>query len=106
MTKVESRINEIMAEYNAGLEEVSGQWLRRKYREFKLRQELAKTPMTDAKMLNFLLRAIVTAGGPDRKFGQADEVYLLEITNWLLRQPMHQYEIRSTSLGTCGCKKD
>lgn len=40
--------------------------------------------MTDTEKLSFLLRAIVTANGPDQQPGESDEVFLLRLANWLL----------------------
>lgn len=40
---------------------------------------------TDSEKLEFLLRAIVTAGGPEQG-DMADEVYLLRLSGWLLNK--------------------
>ena len=61
---------------------------------------------TDSEKLAFILRAIVTAGGPDQPKDMADEVYLLMLTNWLLRQgvPPPPQQPYTDAVGTCGCK--
>lgn len=40
--------------------------------------------MTTEKKLGFILRAIVTAGGPEQTKGISDEAYLLAVTEWLI----------------------
>lgn len=47
--------------------------------------------MNAQEKLDFILRAIVTAGGPEQPEGMDDHVYLLAITSWLLRPPAVQY---------------
>ena len=63
--------------------------------------------MTDSKKLTFILRAIVTAGGPEQG-DFSDELYLLTLTAWLLESrpilPKPKATPYTDAVGTCGCK--
>ena len=41
--------------------------------------------MTDTEKLEWLLRLIVTAGGPEQQPNESDEVFRLRVANWLLQ---------------------
>ena len=57
--------------------------------------------MTDTDKLNFILRAIVTAGGPDKDAKQSDEGFLLQVAGWLLGVK-HE---KPACDRDCGCQK-
>jgi hypothetical protein len=63
--------------------------------------------MTDSQKLDFILRAIVTAGGPEQG-DFSDELYLLTLTAWLLESRPMLSKPKATSytdaVATCGCK--
>jgi hypothetical protein len=58
--------------------------------------------MTDTEKLAFILRAIVTAGGPEQGQDMDDRVFLLALTNWLLRPVQGGTTLDPNSLDCCG----
>ncbi len=59
--------------------------------------------MTDTEKLNFILHAIVTAGGPENKVNENEswDVYALRLNTWLMNMAY-----ATSPHGECDCKHD
>lgn len=53
--------------------------------------------MSDTDKLEWLLRLIVTAGGPEQKPGESEKVYLMRIVKWMMHLAHLEEVIRKST---------